>query len=148
MALTGNSSKQRTLVSRLSVTQPALLASPTGSQQGLPARQRQAQRRLTPEQTQQLAAEYEGGASMKELAVRWGLHRTTVAAQLRQAGVQLRRQGIPDDHLDEAVRRYGDGWSCQRLAQRYGCDAETVRQALTRAGVRLRAPWERIDAGS
>lgn len=80
---------------------------------------------------------------MKELAAHWGLHRTTVAAQLRQAGVQLRRQGVPDALLDEAIRLYNDGSSCQRLAQRYDCDAETVRQTLKRAGVRLRAPWER-----
>jgi DNA-directed RNA polymerase specialized sigma24 family protein len=59
------------------------------------------------------------------------------------AGVQLRRQGIPADRVDEAVRLYGDGWSCQRLAERYGCDAETVRQALKRRTVRLRSPWER-----
>jgi len=79
---------------------------------------------------------------MKELATRWNLHRTTVAAQLRQAGVRLRRQGVPDPLLDEAVRLYSDGWSCQRLADHYCCDAETVRQTLKRAGVHLRAPWE------
>ena len=40
---------------------------------------------------------------MKELAARWGLHRTTVAAQLRQAGIRLRRQGVPTNRVDEAV---------------------------------------------
>jgi len=70
------------------------------------------------------------------------LHRTTVAPQLRQAGVQFRRQGVPATLLDEAIGLYNDGWSCQRLAECYGCDAETVRQALKRVGVRLRAPWE------
>jgi DNA-binding CsgD family transcriptional regulator len=92
---------------------------------------------------QRLVAEYEAGASMKELAMRWGLHRSTVAAQLRQADVLLRRQGVPETLLDEAIRLYNDGWSCQRLAERYACDAETVRQTLKRAGVRLRAPWDR-----
>jgi hypothetical protein len=60
-----------------------------------------------------------------------GLHRTTVAAQLRQAGVKLRHQGVPDALLDEAIQLYGDGWSCQRLAERYGCDAETWVPQLT-----------------
>jgi hypothetical protein len=81
---------------------------------------------------------------MAVLATRWGLHRTTVAVQLRRAGVELRRQGIPTGRLDEAVRLYGEGWSLQRLAERYGCDDETVRQALKLAGIRLRAPWERL----
>jgi hypothetical protein len=95
VALPGSSSKQSTLVRDLAAAQPTLLASSTDRQQHVPARQRQAQRRLTAEQTQQLVAAYEGGASMKELATRWGMHRTTVAAQLRQAGTPLRRQGIP-----------------------------------------------------
>lgn len=80
---------------------------------------------------------------MKDLANQWRLHRTTVAAHLRQAGVALRRRGVPDAQLSEAVRLYGEGWSCQRLAERYHCDDETVRQALKRASVRLRRPWER-----
>jgi DNA-directed RNA polymerase specialized sigma24 family protein len=145
VVLTGASSKQSALVRGLSASQQALLASSSASRQRRPDRQRQAQRRLTPEQARQLVAEYEGGASMKELAVRWGLHRTTVAAQLQLAGVRLRRQGLPADRVDEARRLYRDGWSLQRLAERYGCDTETVRQALKRAGVKLRAPWERIN---
>jgi hypothetical protein len=82
---------------------------------------------------------------MKVLAARWGLHRTTVAGHLRQAGVKLRRQGVPPERLGEAVRLYDEGWSCQRLAERYGCDDETVRQALKQAGVRMRAPWQRLN---
>jgi DNA-directed RNA polymerase specialized sigma24 family protein len=58
-------------------------------------------------------------------------------------GIRLRRRGVPDELLDEAIRLYHHGWSCQRLAERYACDAETVRQTLKRAGVRLRAPWDR-----
>jgi lambda repressor-like predicted transcriptional regulator len=101
------------------------------------------QRRLAAEQIAHLVSEYEAGDDMAVLGLRWGLHRTTVAAHLRRAGVKLRRQGVSDESLDEAVRLYGEGWSLQRLAERYGCDDETVRQALKRAGVRLRKPWER-----
>jgi transposase-like protein len=106
-------------------------------------RQRQAQRRLTAEQSKQLIAEYRTGASIKELATQWGVHRTTVAAQLRQAGVPLHRQGIPADQLAEAVRLYCEGWSCQRLAERYGCNATTAWKLLQQAGVKLRKPWGR-----
>ncbi len=90
-------------------------------------------------------AEYQAGADMKELAGRWGVHRTTVAGHLRRDGTELRRQGLSDQQLGEAMRLYGNAWSLQRLAERYECDAETVRTYLKRAGVRLRRPWERIS---
>ena len=136
-------SKQKSLVSRLAASQPALTSTATDRRRQPAVRQRQAQRRLTAEQVQQLVAEYENGASVQDLASHWGIHRTTVAAQLRQAGVRLRRQGVPDRLLDEAIRLYNDGWSCQRLADRYGCNATTVWKVLQQAGVKLRAPWER-----
>lgn len=59
-----------------------------------------AQRRLTPGQAVQLVAEYQDGASMKDLAAKWQLHRTTVAACLRRADVELRRQGVRDGVTD------------------------------------------------
>jgi DNA-directed RNA polymerase specialized sigma24 family protein len=102
------------------------------------------QRRLTPDQAAELVAEYQAGADLKELAARWGVHRTTVAGHLGRAGVELRRQGLSEDQVDEAVRLYGEGWSLQRLAERYDCDDETVRQRLKAAGVVLRRPWERV----
>jgi lambda repressor-like predicted transcriptional regulator len=104
----------------------------------------QIQRRLTIQHREQMVAEYLSGASMLALARQWGLHRTTVAEQLRRAGVEIRQRGIPLEKLDEAIRLYEKGWSCVRLAELYNCDDETVRQTLRRAGVRLRAPWDRI----
>jgi DNA-directed RNA polymerase specialized sigma24 family protein len=142
VGLTGSSSKQQSLVSRLAASQPNLLAGPTDRRRR-PVRQRQPQRRLTADQAQQLVAEYDAGARVQDLADRWKIHRTTAVAQLRQAGVRLRGQGVPADRHDEAVRLYGEGWSCQRLAERYDCGATTVWKLLKQAGVRLRAPWER-----
>ena len=107
--------------------------------------ERQAQRRLTTQQVEQLVAANQAGASVRELAAKWRLHRTTVAAQLRRAGVKLRYHGISADRIDDVVRLYGEGWSCQRLAERYKCDNETVRQALTHAGLALRLPWRNIN---
>lgn len=141
MELTGASSNQNALFSRLAEALPALLRrkKPTAK----PARQRQAQRRLTALQVEQLAVEYLAGDDMTVLAAHWGLHRTTVAGHLRRAGIELRRQGIPTERVNEAIRLYGEGWSLERLAGRYCCDDETVRQTLKRAGFHLRKPWQR-----
>jgi lambda repressor-like predicted transcriptional regulator len=108
-----------------------------------PKWKRQVQRRLTPEQVDQLLAEYKAGISMQHLARRWDLHRTTVAEHLRRAGVPVRHRRITDGQLEDATRLYREGWSCQRLAERYDCDDETVRQSLRRAGITLRQPCER-----
>ena len=103
---------------------------------------RQVQRRLTAKQVDQLVREYESGDDMKILAALRDVHRATVAAQLRRAGVSLRRQGVPPDQFDEVVRLYREGCSCQRLAERYNCDDESVRRTLKRTDLVLRAPWE------
>jgi lambda repressor-like predicted transcriptional regulator len=140
-ALRGGSSNHASRLRRLAAALPALLR--RRPHRAKPAKQRQTQRRLTPEQVEQLIAGYQGGDDMTVLATRWDLHRTTVAAHLTRAGVELRRQGVPPERIDEASRLYGEGWSLQRLAERFHCDDKTVRQALQRPGVRLQAPWER-----
>lgn len=140
MALRGGSSNHASLFRRLADSLPALLCQ---RMQSKTTRKRQVQRRLTPERAGRLVAEYQAGDSMQQLARRWRLHRTTVAEHLRRAGVSVRRRGIVDSQLDEAVRLYRAGWSCQRLAERYDRDDETIRQALRRVGITLRKPWER-----
>jgi hypothetical protein len=77
-------------------------------------RKRQAQRRLTTEQVEQLAAEYQAGDSVQNLARNWRLHRTTVAEHLRRAGVVVRQRGIPIAQLGEAERLYWDNLSVRR----------------------------------
>ena len=139
-ALRGGSSNQAYRFRRLADPLPALLRQRLRLKT---VRKRQVQRRLTREQAKQLIAEYQDGASMQKIAKRWELHRTTVAEHLRRAGIQLRRQGIQTELLEEAATLYARGWSCRRLAERYGCNSETVRQALMHAGVKMRAPWER-----
>ncbi|MDP9434130.1 MAG: hypothetical protein M3P93_02610 [Actinomycetota bacterium] len=99
--------------------------------------------RLTEPQLQQLVRDYEAGLNMRPLARKYGIHRLTVAAHLRRAGVQLRYQGLTHEEASAAAQLYQDGWSLQRLAERYDCTAETVRQALKAQGVVLRKPWER-----
>ncbi len=140
VVLTGGSSKFLGLLRGLASALPSL-SEPSGPPAEAPAPP--VQRRLTADQAAELVAEYQAGADMRELAVRWQVHRTTVAGHLRRAGVELRRQGLSEEQLGEAVTLYSEGWSLQRLAECYGCDAETVRSYLRQAGTRMRRPWER-----
>ena len=142
LALRGGSSNHTSIFRRLAEELPVLLRRRMHRKT---RRKRQVQRRLTPDEVEQLVRDYQAGDSMQQLARRWRLHRTTVAEQLRREGVPVRQRGIRAERLNEAIRLYNEGWSCLRLADRYDCDDETVRQALRRANVRLRKPWERTE---
>ena len=72
---------------------PKLLARATSTRR--PHKQpisRQTQIRLDPHQVTALAAAYRDGQTVKELAQRYGVHRTTVSALLRRLDVELRRR--------------------------------------------------------
>ena len=75
------------------------------------------QRRLGPDDIGRLVAGYNAGATAKDLAAEYGIHRRTVAAHLERAGVLRRRQGLVDPaKVREAGELYEQGWSTDRLA--------------------------------
>jgi hypothetical protein len=81
---------------------------------------------------------YRAGATVKELAVEFGIHRTTVTQHLRSNGVALRRRGLDDQQVEQAVHLYRQGWSLARVGARLHVDAHTVRVALRARGVPMR----------
>jgi lambda repressor-like predicted transcriptional regulator len=89
----------------------------------------------------ELSKEYEqGGASVKELAQQFGIHRVTVTAHLHRNGVEFRRSGIAQEDILTAARLYDQGWSLMKLGAKYGVDSTTVWRALRAAGVVMRSP--------
>ncbi len=136
VVLTGQSSKQFALVRQLAAALPGLA---DASRPAAPPRQQQV--RLTPARVAKLVAAYEAGLDMNELAKLYGIHRHSVRAHLDKAGVELRRRGLTQAQVDEAVRLYVTGSSLARLGQQLGCDHTTVGRALRHRGVALRSPW-------
>lgn len=138
VVLTGGSSKFFAQVRRLVAALPQLgdLAQPL-----VPTRQ--VQTRLTPERVAQLVADYEAGTDMNALARTYSIHRQSVRAHLAKADVEVRRDGLTEPQIDEAVRLYLAGSSLAKLGEQFGCDHTTVRRALKRHGLSLRKPWER-----
>ena len=100
----------------------------------------QRQRRLTPAEVVCLAQEYAAGATVKRLADRYGVHRTTVLVHLERQGVSRRRcvRRMSGDDVDEAARLYQLGYSLKRTAERFSVDAETLRREFMKAGVSVR----------
>jgi transposase len=108
-----------------------------------PRKPRQVVRKLQPQEIESLAADYQAGAEVRELATRYQVHRTTVTALLLRTGVTLRQRGLTDDQISEAATFYREGWAVARIGDHFGVDGTTVWRSLRQHGVVLRKPYER-----
>jgi DNA-binding CsgD family transcriptional regulator len=95
-------------------------------------------RPLIRDQREHLIADYQAGATIYDLARRYGIHRHTVGKHLADAGVQARRHGLSTDELATARHLYAQGQSLARIGDQLGYDHGTIRRALLRAGVPMR----------
>jgi lambda repressor-like predicted transcriptional regulator len=109
---------------------------------------KQVQHRLSPENTAELAAGYKAGATIRQLAQQYRVHRTTVMAILDRHSVPTRYRRLSLEQINEAVELYPQGWSLRKLSERYGTTDNTVRDALLAAGVQTRPRPGCSDANS
>ncbi len=96
---------------------------------------RQVQRRLPPEEIDELVACYLAGATALALAGKHSIHRTTVLALLERHRVSRRGRVLTPDHIERAVSLYALGLSCASIGKELQVNPETVRQALLKASV-------------
>jgi hypothetical protein len=101
---------------------------------------RQIQRRLPPEEVEEVVAAYQAGATALTLADKHSIHRTTVLALLERHHVSRRGRVLTPDHIERAVSSYASGRSCASIAKELQVNPETVRQALLKADVAMRRP--------
>jgi transposase len=100
---------------------------------------RRVRRRLTPAAIQQLCAHYQAGSSTRELATRYGLSKTAATALLREREIPIRRQGLSDQQVRQAVQLYEAGSSVVQVARTMNLPASSIYDALQRASVVMRA---------
>jgi DNA-directed RNA polymerase specialized sigma24 family protein len=101
------------------------------------APERQRQVHLPTQYQRELIERYKGGATQRELASQYGVHRTTVTKILERHGVEARR-GLHPDLIDEAIRRYAKGQSLAAVGRALGADPGTIRARLVEHGVAMR----------
>jgi hypothetical protein len=63
-------------------------------------RQRQTVATLPPDDVEARIDDYRAGATVYDLATRFGIHRTSVSQHLRRNGVRMRHQGLEQDQVD------------------------------------------------
>ena len=92
---------------------------------------------LSPARVAALVDGYRSGASVYELADRFGIHRTSVSANLHRAGVPMRRQGLSEQQKSLALGLCEQGWSIAHISDRFDVNPATVRRALHAQGITL-----------
>jgi len=100
-------------------------------------RRRKNHRRLNSSEVDRLVESYEQGTLLMDLALTFGIHRTTVMAHLRRRGAEA-RYGVIERNIEEAKRLYMEGHSLATVGRHFGVDAATVRRALIAAHVAIR----------
>lgn len=97
---------------------------------------------------EKLAADYEAGATARELATQEGCGQEKIRRLLHRHGVTLRPPGVQPLVLPlQAVRDYRNGASGEQIAQRYGHPLPTIYDALRRSGVEIRSDARRPRVG-
>jgi lambda repressor-like predicted transcriptional regulator len=98
-----------------------------------------AQTLLRAEQVDDLVARYRDGATLVQLASRFGIHRRTVAEHLTRREVPIRRTGIDSSRFNEVADLYDSGLTLAEVGLKVGAGPDAVRRALVEHGVPIRA---------
>jgi hypothetical protein len=85
-----------------------------------------------------VAAGYQSGQTIRELAAAFEVSRATVGAVLEEYGVRRRYRVMGPAELARASELYAAGWSFARVGQELGVDGKTVYNAFVRAGLPTR----------
>lgn len=105
-------------------------------------RPRQQQRRLGPDQVDEVVARYMDGESIDTLARDYGINRTTVISHLERNGIERRRnpRKMTDMKVQAAAERYATGLSLAAVAKEFGICERTLRREFGLADVQIRQP--------
>lgn len=85
-----------------------------------------------------MLAAYTAGVPVQELTARFGVHRGTVWAVVRRAGLDARTPGVSVETREEAARLYADGLTLVQVARQLGLGDEAVRAAVVACGGTIR----------
>ncbi len=93
---------------------------------------------LTPEQIEQIVAEYLAGATARKLGEGFEVDRKTVSGILKSNGVTMRLHSMQPGEIEQAIRLYESGLSLANVAKRIPYKASTIWRELKRIGVQMR----------
>lgn len=95
-------------------------------------------RQLRPAEVDELVATYQSGGTIRQLAVQFGIHRSTVGQHLSARGIDTQPPALHPDDVPAAADLYRSGWSLARIAEKYNTTDDTVWRRLREVGVEMR----------
>ncbi|SKB01593.1 AraC-type DNA-binding protein [Agreia bicolorata] len=111
---------------------------PTRATDSKPAPLPRRAKQLTSDELEESEELYAAGASIVDLAKRFGIHRHTLSEHFRARGVSIRDTAIDHDSLQVAKRMYEAGSSLAAVSKIVGYSPNTIRTHLLRAGAVIR----------
>lgn len=99
---------------------------------------------ISDEQAEMMAADYESGMRVKDLATKYGISRETISRRLRRQAINPRKVGLDDQQIKESARRYEQGDSLATIGKKMGVSAQTVRSRLVEVGIVMRSSYDHM----
>lgn len=99
--------------------------------------------RFSPDDLRKMTADYERGASRRELAARYGVHPNTITSGLRRTGAETRagpKRVLTADDEQLLLVAYESGESTAVIARAYGVTPQHVSRIALRLGAIPRRP--------
>ena len=113
-------------------------SSQSASNNEAPLRNLQHQVRLNDIEVACLCKAYREGATVYELAARFGCHRNSVSKHLKRNGVKMRLQPLSEGQILKAIELYESGLSLTKVSGLLEVCAGTVHARLRERGVIMR----------
>ena len=90
-------------------------------------------KRLSPEETEKVIAEYRSGKTPAELGEKYGCHRSTVSVILERNGISTKP--CTDQRVKAIISGFRDGKNTYELAEEFHCSSSTVSRILKQNGM-------------
>ena len=113
-------------------------ASPTYSRGPVKDQTPKTQTHLNTPFAQEALSQYVAGKPVKEIAAEFGIHRRTVLAMARRAGLPRRFEQLSIETGEEARRLYEQGLSLEEVAEELGISRMGARSAILKSGGTMR----------
>ena len=99
---------------------------------------RQIQKRLRPDEVDQLVTDYTEGAKLADVALKFMINKSTASKLLESRGVTRRYRKLSQIERPKLVDLYQSGQSLAKIGDQFDVDPGTIRYHLLRSGVVLR----------